>query len=203
MSLLNAAIMPGRAIIATDTAFRIGGEEVGRKVSKCFALPHLPLVVAFRGQLYFGASLWSGMLHVAARVDEILDHATAIVSESFHLIRRHGAPAPALGDQQQVVIAAFDERAGRMRGLHLEQQDIAAGFICTEIPSTLYAPGGDWLNPPENPATAATMIEVARAQVVWVRNNVADAAIGGELILTTIDQFSVRQERAFNLDREK
>jgi hypothetical protein len=57
MTLLNAHVVPDRALVAVDTASSIGGRMC--EVSKAFALPHLPAVLAGRGSLATLAGLAS------------------------------------------------------------------------------------------------------------------------------------------------
>jgi hypothetical protein len=199
MSIVNAFIRPGCAIVCADTE---AGPDGGPyfNVSKLVPLPHVAAVVAFRGSLAFAMFAVSGILCVAGDLDELAaqlptllkgaaDHATAMMP-------RYAPELSTEADRERVgigeaVIVGFSPSRGRIVGHQFRRNSLSEDFAGGEISSYLVAPG--WrdvnfeLQTLKLSADKESMKALALKQLRLVRERErAGTATGGRLIYAEV-----------------
>lgn len=191
MSLLNVWVTPSDVLVGVDTdGTAPGGSRI--VTSKLLPIPHLPAVLALRGQAALLAGLFLRSLSFAS-YDDLVDEMPALLAEvggslPSELIAADGVA----GQGHEVLVAGYSPRRERMHGRMFidregrkAERDVEDYFLSPWDKAWRVAPHRD------------NVQKIAAQQVEWMRNSFANAACGGALILCRVMQGGLVVSHAF------
>lgn len=201
MSLLNAWIEPGRALVAVDTTSYDITSGAPSERSKLIPLAHANAVIATRGinKLLLEVFAAIFVMPVSVDYDVISDWLPSALDSGFE---GYVANCLAVGMDEGLVrevelaVVGWSQRSGEMAGVRLTRSPGDSSFSVKPIRPWSIAPNAGWgaSTPPPAPSTIEAMEEVARAQVRHIRETYSGDPIGGRLIVAelTRDQMTIR-----------
>lgn len=179
MSLLNAWIAPGEALVAVDTdGTRPDGERFS--TSKMLALPHLSAVIALRGQAAFFHLLFLRALHFQS-FDQLAREMPGIIAETEAAIPDELIVSGVVGQGHELMLVGYSPMLERMVGLQFIRRDgkRERREVDKHVSPWHRELAGTSIEPQDLEALAA-------AQVRWMRQTFENAACGGSLLVCRI-----------------
>jgi hypothetical protein len=183
MSLLNVFVGPGRIDITADTDC-VAPDGTHTAGTKLVHIPHLNAVVAGRGNM--SITNWFALVALET-LGRDFDAVADAMPTDLGDVRRHLIAIKKLtvdGSAQDVFLAGWSPRRGRLQALHYVLRDDA--FVLNEdIISMSLNPRGCFADPPRsNPRP--DVFAIARQQVEWLRANWPGVGAGGRLIVAQL-----------------
>lgn len=191
MSLLNVLLLGDKAYVAVDTATFVRGTDHVFDSCKMLPLGSAGVVIAGRGTpdllYHFGMSLLALVRNMD--FDTIQDVMPGLIDDWFNHVNKWYAAMgrencrPSLSGQQ-LVVAGWSSREGRMSALSFERPQDATHFAVTRVERELCCPAyEDDLRNLVVPNATAYMQEVAAAQMRTYRSGKLEdgVVIGGAL----------------------
>jgi len=187
LSLLNAFVHPGEAVVAVDTA-AIALDGSTRQFSKILPIPHINAVLANRGQGMFLNFLFGSCL-TAQSFDELLE---VMTSENLTAMDRQlaadGFYKPGTEGQEMVAVGWSDKHV-RMVGKAFVRLAGMLEFRVSEFENCI----SPWDQQAMGtiPRKIDALEKLAKAQVSWLRSLGPEVAGGGELLVCRITRTSL------------
>lgn len=183
MSLLNAWIAPNEAIVAVDTV--CAGGTVSSKLS---LIPHLPAVLAMRGQRVFHTLLFVKCLDAGFRTfDEMTDRMPELL-RAVEPWMSEEMMFPGSGAKEEVFITGWSHRRNWMVGWSFVKKGIDTEFDAEEVVRSI-APSHESMSGLSLKSGAVE--KLAAAQVKLMRSLRPDAHFGGTLIVCRVTKTSI------------
>ena len=195
MSVLNIWIEPDHALIGVDTQAADVSGKVGH-VGKLVPLVHLGAVMAFRGAVIFGVSVFSGVNIAGAKFDELIDGMPLLLpgmlNETRRLVAATGAESLDRLDRQEIALVGWSDRAKRIVGRVWTQQDPRAGFVAAEISPYDIAVWDPSFKQLEDPRTPEAMVRLIQAQCRLLHRVEPELYAGGRAVIARVSKDQTR-----------
>jgi hypothetical protein len=201
LSLLNAWVTRGEAVVAVDTD---GAAQDGARIvaSKLLPIPHLNAVIGLRGQFAFLSLLF---LRCASSSFESFDEMLEALPVHLAAIDEHlpeELVSRVLGDRGNELIAVgWSDRQTRMLGRRFVKRGGAAEFEVADFRSHVSPWDKNAMAglPVQSPAAVE---RIARAQVQWMRSTF-EAICGGKLIVCRVTRDSMMLDHRLTFEAQE
>lgn len=182
MSLINVWLRPDSALVTVDTACTVNGKPA--HTSKMLPLCHINSVLACRGSVAFLAALYTGVLMAGATYDATVEAMPRLLREAMAL------PFQQIPEtRHDVVLVGWSQAQGRAAGQQFIQMEPGAPFQQDSIDQEFVAPWKPSMASLPDPNMLGSMIELAKAQVEALREEVGpDVAAGGRMVMATVTE---------------
>lgn len=178
MSLLNAWVHPGEAIVAVDTQ-GVRGDGSTVSMSKLITLPHITSVLAFRGTAAFSAGVVHACLSRSIEsFDELLAELPGIVLHVDQMMPPFMRMAVAGEIGEEMTAVGWSAARSRMAARILSKRGDMAEFHVRDTKGCI-APW-DVETMADIPQTPGAVERLARAQVQYLR---ARCGLGGGTLI--------------------
>jgi hypothetical protein len=202
MTILNALIEPGRAVLATNSeSFGFADGRVGR-CEKLMLFPGVSAAICGRGQLSFLFNVFRSCFMLQGDCDAMVDHIPTVwayVRERLMSDIAKSAPSvDGLNGDAQLVLAGWSARSQRMIGHCFAQVGDDAEMMSAELGEICIISPFEKVYglPPELPATTRGMHEfVAKQSAKAIEHLGAGSSMGGESIVCELTRDTIAVTR--------
>lgn len=200
MSIVNAWVLPDRALVGVDTERGSLNSTTISQCSKMVPLPHINGILAGAGHCLFFGMCVGVCVNEGGDFDQLVEK---IPAELPRIFGQFVAGLRSLGGEsfladaahQQLIFVGWSRKLRRFAGWEYLQERRMAGFKCDAIEPGSICPWHESLPELPDPKTPEAMLALARAQKEMAGEQFPGRAIGGRFIVAelTAGGMSIRE----------